>query len=145
MTEQIDEPGEGVVERRKEVVGTARDRADALWESARAGAGNLQVSLADRLEAGADKIRTRSAGGDPWVGSLAPDSVSAAGRAREAGASLAVADRMDRTAVWLRENDITDLGDLWRRELCERPGRVALIALGIGILVGGASRRGHGS
>jgi hypothetical protein len=48
---------------------------------------------------------------------------------------------MDRTAMWLRENDLTDLATLLQRELRERPGRVALVALGVGILVGRATRR----
>ena len=43
--------------------------------------------------------------------------------------------------MWLRENDVTDINSLLRRELRERPGRVALIALGLGIFVGRASRR----
>ena len=43
--------------------------------------------------------------------------------------------------MWLRENDLTDLANLLQRELSERPGRVALVALGVGILVGRATRR----
>jgi hypothetical protein len=144
MTEQIDESGEGIVERGMAVVGTARDKADDLLESARGEAGNLQATLADRLEAGAEKIRTQAARSGASVGTAPPRSVLATARARTTDASLAATDRMDRTAVWLRENDVTDVGRLLRRELRERPGRVALVALGLGILIGRASRRGRG-
>jgi hypothetical protein len=114
MAEQRGPVDKGVAERGKEVVTGAREKAADLLDSARAGTGNLQATVADRLEAGAE---------------------------RAAQKSPAIAERMDRTAMWLRGNDVTDLGSLLGRELRERPGRVALLALGLGILVGRASRR----
>jgi hypothetical protein len=114
MTEQTGADDTGVVERGKAVVANAREKVGDLLESARGGTGNLQATVADSLEAGAE---------------------------RAARKSPAIAERMDRTAMWLRGNDVTDLGNLLGRELRERPGRVALLALGLGILVGRASRR----
>ena len=114
MAEQTGASRKGVAERGKAAVASAREKAGELVESTRGGAGNLQATLADRLEASSS---------------------------RAAQASPAVAQRMDRTAMWLRENELADIGSLLRRELRERPGRVALIALGLGILVGRASRR----
>jgi hypothetical protein len=112
MAEQAGELDKGIADRGKAVVAGAREKAADLVDSARGGAGNLQATLADRLEARAD-----------------------------AQANRRIANGMERSAMWLRENDVTDIGSLLRRELRNRPGRVALVALGIGILVGRASRR----
>ena len=114
MADETEPVDKGVAERGRAVVANARQKAEHLLESARDGTGNLQATVADGLEARAERaVRT----------------------------SPAVARRMDSTAMWLREHDLTNLGGLLRRELRERPGRVALIALGLGILVGRASRR----
>ena len=114
MTERTGRGDPGVARRGKAVAANAREKAGKLVESARGETGNLQATVADSLEAGAE---------------------------RAARKSPAIAERMDRTAMWLRGNDVTDLGSLLGRELRERPGRVALLALGLGILVGRASRR----
>jgi hypothetical protein len=136
MAKQTDRIDAGVAERGRAVIENARDKAGDVLESARGEAGNLQAALADRLEAGAERIRTRSRPGRAYRGSGASDAEQ---RAEEA--NLAVAERMDRGAMWLREHDLSDVGYLVRRELRERPGRVALVALGLGILIGRASRR----
>jgi hypothetical protein len=114
MTEQTGPVDKGVAERGKAAVATARDKASTIIESARGETGNLQATLADTLEARAERAAQTNPG---------------------------VAQRLDRTAMWLREHDLTNLGILLERELRERPGRVALAALGLGILVGRASRR----
>ena len=114
MADETGPLDKGVTERGKAVVANAREKAEHLLESARGGTGNLQATVADGLEARAE---------------------------RAARTSPAVARRMDTTAMWLREHDLTNLGGLLRRELRERPGRVALIALGLGMLIGRASRR----
>jgi ElaB/YqjD/DUF883 family membrane-anchored ribosome-binding protein len=114
MADETEPVDKAVTERGKAVVANAREKAEHLLESAREGTGNLQATVADGLEARAE---------------------------RAARTSPAVARRMDSSAMWLREHDLTNLGDLLRRELRDRPGRVALIALGLGILVGRASRR----
>ena len=115
---------------------------DGLVDSARGGTGNLQATLADRLEAGAETLRARARGkpDDVRIAGSRP-SIASRSRARSGEASRTIADGMDRTAMWLRENDLTDLANLLQRELRERPGRVALVALGVGILVGRATRR----
>jgi hypothetical protein len=128
MAEQTGEINKDIADRGKAVVAGAREKVVDLVDSARSGTGNLQATLADRLEAGADTIRSRR------------PVPSGPGRRTEQ-ASRTIADGMDRSAMWLRENDLTDIGSLLRRELRERPGRVALIALGVGIVIGRASRR----
>jgi hypothetical protein len=128
MAEQTGEINKDIADRAKAVVAGAREKVVDLVDSARGGTGNLQATVADRLEAGAETIRNR-----PAVASGSPRHVEQASRT--------IADGMDRSAMWLRENDLTDISSLLQRELRERPGRVALIALGIGIMVGRASRR----
>ena len=140
MAEQTG-PVNKATERGKAVVAGARDKAADLVDSARGGTGNLQATLADRLEAGAQTLRARAGGmtDDVRIGRSRPSTARA--RARTEETSRTIADGMDRTAMWLRENDLTDLANLLQRELRERPGRFALVALGVGILVGRATRR----
>ena len=139
MAEQTG-PVNKVAERGKAAVAGARDKAADIVDSARGETGNLQATLADRLEAGARTLRARASGvtDDVRIGGYRP---AIASRARTEEASRTIADSMDRTAMWLRENDITDLATLLKHELRERPARVALVALGVGILVGRATRR----
>ena len=100
--------------------------------SVRAVTGNAQATLADKLEAGAEAIRERFDSGSPNAAGL---------RGRLGAASGAVAEQLEGSALWLRENDVTDLRDLIGRQLKEHPGRSALVALGLGILIGRSSRR----
>ena len=135
-------PVNKVTEKGKAVVTGARDKAADLVDSARGGTGNFQATLADRLEAGAARLRARASGmtDDVRIGGNRP-TISSRSRARDDEASRTIADGMDRTAMWLRENDLTDVASFLQRELRERPGRFALVALGVGILVGRATRR----
>ena len=99
-------------------------------EAVRRATGNVQATLADTLDAGASALRAR-------VGAPNDSGV----RARLGAAGGAVAHRREGGALWLRENDITDLKELLGHQLENHPGRTALIALGIGILIGRASKR----
>ena len=99
-------------------------------EAVRGVTGNVQATLADTLDAGAAALRERLA---------APNDSGV--RARLGAAGDVVADRLESGAFWLRENDITDLRELLGHQLENHPGRTALIALGIGILIGRSSKR----
>ena len=99
-------------------------------EAVRGATGNAQATLADTLDAGATALRDRL--GTPNAGGV---------RARLGAAGGAVATRLESGALWLRENDITDLKELLGHQLENHPGRTALIALGIGVLIGRASKR----
>jgi len=134
-------PVNKVAARGKAVVAGARDKAADVVDSARGGTGNLQATLADRLEAGAEALRARARGKTDDVRIAGSRPSIARSRARTGEASRTIADGMDRTAMWLRENDLTELRGLLQRELRARPGRVALVALGVGVLVGRATRR----
>ena len=104
--------------------------AGGALQSVRGVTGNAQATLADTLDAGASALRDR----------LATRNESGV-RGRLGAAGGAVANRLESGALWLRENDITDLKELLGHQLENHPGRTALIALGIGVLIGRASKR----
>jgi hypothetical protein len=134
MAEQVETGNTGVVEKAKASVTDVQEKAGEALEAVRGKAGNLQATLADKLEAGAEALRQRSTkDGDTGT------TYRAAGRVAEAGQE--VAGRLNRTATWLRENDLTDLGQLLQRQLRESPGRTALLTLGVGFLLGRTLRR----
>jgi hypothetical protein len=87
----------------KQALGTIRERATTL-----------QATLADRLDAGADRIRQRA--------HAAPESV---------------ANGLNDTADWLRHGDVrADVA----RQVRDRPVRSLLIALGLGLIIGRSMR-----
>jgi hypothetical protein len=103
-------------------------------DSVRSATGNVQATLADKLDAGAEALRERLSTADP-----APNSSSV--QARLGAAGSAVAERLEGSALWLRENDVTDLRELIGKQLKGHPGRTALVALAIGILLGRSSKQ----
>jgi hypothetical protein len=115
---------------------TAQDKLGQLRDKTK----NLQSSLADRLEQGAEKIRQRN------------QSSTLAGATADGSSSVAVAtdDRtkmqdsvargMEKSADWLRNGDLK--GDI-ERQVRENPGRTLLVALGVGYLLGKAFRGGN--
>ena len=110
---------------------SAMERNDGgALEAVRGVTGNVQATLADTLDAGASALREQLA---------APNDTGL--RARLGAAGDAMANRLESGALWLRENDITDLRELLGHQLENHPGRTALIALGVGILIGRSSRR----
>lgn len=109
---------------------TMESNVGGALEAVRGATGNVQATLADTLEAGASALRER-------LGTPNDSGV----RARLGAAGGAVADRLESGALWLRENDITDLRELLAHQLEHHPGRTAVIALGLGVLIGRASKR----
>ena len=109
------------------------NEAGAL-EAVRGVTGNVQATLADTLDAGASALRDRLGASDRLPNDRGV-------RARLGAAGGAVANRLEGGALWLRENDITDLRELIGHQLERHPGRTALVALGIGILIGRSSKR----
>ena len=109
-------------------------RDGGALETVRGVTGNVQATLADTLEAGASGLRER-------LGTSERSPNDSGVRARLGAAGGAVATRLESGALWLRENDVTDLRELLEHQLEHHPGRTALIALGIGILIGRSSKR----
>jgi hypothetical protein len=96
----------------------------------------LQSTLADRLEQGADKLRQRSQGNTGTLaGAMGDGSTSVASDDRMAQMNDSVARGMQKSADWLRNGDLK--ADI-ETQVRENPGRTLLIALGVGYLLGKA-------
>lgn len=135
----MDKAADGVAAARdkvSEVGGELKERAGGALEAVHGQVGDLQATVADALDSGAQAIRQR-------VGSVRRRSPAVRGgaRGRLTSTGEAVAGSLEQSAYWLRENDVGDLGMLLRQQLRDHPGRTALVALGLGIMIGRSSRR----
>lgn len=119
--------------------GELADRAKGALSGAREKAGNVKNSLADKLEAGAERLQQRGQGNQFAVAGEGSASVDADGRL--AAVMSSVATGMQSTADWLREADLESLKEGVEQQVKEHPGRTLLIALGVGYLLGKAFRR----
>lgn len=117
---------------------TARERAGEFAGTAREKAGELKSSLADKLEQGADKLRSRG-GSASFAGAAGDGSVAMDNRADQITTRLA--GGMQGTAEWLREADLENMRVGIERQVRENPGRSLLVAVGLGYLLGKAFRR----
>jgi hypothetical protein len=133
----------------------ARDAAGQKLGQARERAGELKATLADKLEAGADRLRQRSAGsatgatgttgttgyetGSPAYATGAAETT--AQRDQLANVSDRLASGMQSTAQWLRNNDLDSMRTGIEREVRANPGRSLLIAAVAGYVLGKAFRR----
>ena len=113
-------------------LGTAKDKASSL-----------NASLADKLEAGANKLRQSAAGsGSPYAPSVGIDgsaALSSAGTSDQAMGQLGTraADALQGTATFLREGDLK--GSI-EEQVRTNPARTLLVALGVGYVLGKALR-----
>jgi hypothetical protein len=120
-----------------------KDRAGQAATTVREKAGELKTTLADKLEAGAEKLRNRGqaqtqTGG--YAGATGEGSV-AVGQNRLGGLTDSLAGGMQNTADWLRDTDLDSLRTDVEQQVKDHPGRTLLIALGVGYLIGKAFRK----
>ncbi|MFN2565713.1 MAG: hypothetical protein ABR499_12010 [Gemmatimonadaceae bacterium] len=132
----------GIADRAKNVAGQAQERLSDVGSTVRDRAGNVKNTLADALEAGAERLRSR--GGQQQLagttGSVeGSTSIDGGGRVAEIGNR--VAGGLQTSADWLREADLDGLRQGVERQVRENPGRTLLIAVGLGYLLGKAFRR----
>ena len=118
--------------RTEQAKATVQDKFGQVKEKAR----DLQSTLADKLDAGADKLRQRSSSGT-MAGATDGGSVAAATENRMANVQDSTARAMSKSADWLRNGDLK--GDI-EKQVRENPGRTLLIALGLGYVLGKAFR-----
>lgn len=129
---------QGKMDRAKEQLGTARDKAKEGLSTAREKAGQLKNSLADKLDAGADRLRGQ--GGQQFATATGDGSVGVSeGQLDRVARPLA--SGMHSTAEWLRENDLDTMKHGIEQQVRDHPGRTLLIAAGLGYLIGKAFRR----
>ena len=137
------ESGEGRLADAKEKLGNAKDAAADKLSGAKDAAGeklgalkekasNLTATLADKLEAGAEKLRGQG-------GSMAFAGGGAAAQDdRMKAVSNQLAGGMQGAADWLREGDLRATIE---QQVKEHPGRTLLIALGVGYVLGKTFRK----
>ena len=113
-----------------------RNAVDDKFGKVKDRAKELQSTLADRLDAGADKLRQRNQSAS-LAGATGAADVGVASDERMAQVQDSVARGMTKSADWLRNGDLK--GDI-ERQVKENPGRTLLIALGVGYLLGKAFR-----
>ncbi len=131
----------GIGDRARDVASTAKDRATEVGSTVRERAGQAKNSLADALEAGAERLRNR--GGSQQLAGTTGYSDTSVGSDGGSVADLGqrVAGGLQTSADWLREADIDGLRQGVERQVKDNPGRTLLIAVGLGYLLGKAFRR----
>jgi len=125
----------GQTSRTEQAKEKVQDKLGQVKEKAR----DLQSSLADRLDAGADKLRQRNQNAT-LAGATSDASGTSAGLMsdeRVANVQDSVARGMSKSADWLRNGDMK--ADI-EKQVRENPGRTLLIALGLGYVLGKAFR-----
>jgi hypothetical protein len=116
----------------EQVKAGAQDKLGKAKEKAR----ELQATLADRLDAGAEKLRQRKQ--STTLAAATTDGTAAiASDDRMAKVNDSLATGMTKSADWLRNGDLK--ADI-EHQVRENPGRTLLIALGVGYLLGKAFR-----
>lgn len=104
------------------------------------GSAGLKNTIADRLEAGAEMVRSK--GGNMSLSGAAGDgSIGLGEEGRLAHMGGVVADSMKAAASWVREADIDGIKEGLEKQVKEHPARSLLVAVGVGYLLGKAFRR----
>jgi hypothetical protein len=124
---------------------TAADKAADLKDAAKTKAAkfkdkaaDLKATLADKLEAGAEKLRSHPTGS--YAG--ATDTVSTAiPQDKLAQVNDKLAAGMQSTADFIRNADLDNMKQGIERQVKENPGRSLLIAAGLGYLAARAFRK----
>jgi hypothetical protein len=113
--------------------GALREKASQVTGQVRERATTLKATLADKLEAGAERIRQKSSRPGEVVG----DNASTQTRSN---VSQKFASGMENTADWIRNADMTSMRSGIESQVRANPGRTLLIALGVGYVLGRALR-----
>ena len=119
--------------------GGLADRAKGALSGARDKVGSAKDALADKLEAGAERLQQRGQGGQ--LAGAGDGSMTIGNEGRLAGVTSSVATGMQGAADWIRDADLESLKEGVEQQVKEHPGRTLLIALGVGYLLGKAFRR----
>ena len=125
----------------KERFGKVKETASEKMGEARTKAHEMKHTFADKLDAGAEKLRSRTNRGDASY-ATADGSMSAITTNDSAsGVGEKVAGGMHSTAEWLRENDMDSMKRGVEEQVRTNPGRSLLIAAVAGYLIGKVLRR----
>jgi ElaB/YqjD/DUF883 family membrane-anchored ribosome-binding protein len=126
----------------KDTLGDAKEKAKSGLSSAKDKATELKSTLADKLEAGANKLRSQQSGTGAYAGATGGGSASVSADSGQLGQlSDKLASGMQGTADFLRNADMDQMKASVEKQVKENPGRSLLIAAGIGYLLGKAFRK----
>ena len=115
----------------------AKEKVQEKFGQVKEKARDLQSSLADRLDAGADKLRQRNQNATLAGATTDGGAAGLVSDERVANVQDSVARGMSKSADWLRNGDMK--ADI-EKQVRENPGRTLLIALGVGYVLGKAFR-----
>ena len=135
-----------VADRARNIAGSAQEKLADVGSSVRERAGHMKDSLADALDAGADKLRQRAAANamtspDTLAGATASGGTAITSDGKMSQVNNRVAGGMSATADWLRDADLDGWKSGLERQVKEHPGRTLLVAVGVGYLLGKALRK----
>lgn len=125
----------------KDGLSDAKDKAKSGLAGAKDKATELKATLADKLEAGANKLRSQqtSTGAYAGAGTGAPSVAAENGQLGQLTDKLATG--MQGTADFIRNADLDQMKSGIEKQVKENPGRSLLIAAGLGYLLGKAFRK----
>jgi hypothetical protein len=129
----------GLADRARGAIGTAGEKLSGVGSAVREKASGAKDSLANALDAGAERLRAR--GGDGMSAAGATGGSMAVSEDRLSQVSGRVAGGMEGAAEWLRDADLDGLKTSIEQQVKEHPGRTLLIAVGLGYLLGKALRK----
>jgi len=137
---------QGVADRARSIAGSAQEKLADVGSSVRERAGHMKDSLADALDAGADKLRQRASANamtssDTLAGATTSGGTAVATDGKMSQVNNRVAGGMSATADWLRDADLDGMKSGLERQVKEHPGRTLLVAVGVGYLLGKALRK----
>lgn len=120
-------------------LGQAKSAVSSGLGTVKEKASTLNTSLADKLEAGANKLRQGAGSGSPYSPSTGIDGVAALSSDQGGTGQLGVkaADALQGTANFLREGDLKATIE---EQVRTNPARTLLVALGVGYVLGKALR-----
>lgn len=133
VADQAKRKASEAAEQAKRRAGQARERAD-----------QLKMTLADKLDAGAGKLRQKTASAaDELESSAGGDGATTVAQKQKMDkVGNAVASGMEGTAHWLRTADMDSIrGDI-EHQVRTNPGRSLLVALGLGYVLARMFRGG---
>lgn len=132
---------DSLADKAKDTFGDAKEKAKSGLAGAKDKATELKATLADKLEAGAEKLRSQqtSTGAYAGAGTGAPSVAAENGQLGQLTDKLA--SGMQGTADFLRNADLDQMKSGIEKQVRENPGRSLLIAAGVGYLLGKAFRK----
>jgi ElaB/YqjD/DUF883 family membrane-anchored ribosome-binding protein len=133
---------DSLADKAKDSLNDAKDKAKGGLSGAKDKATELKATLADKLEAGANKLRSQQTGTGAYAGATNSGSTGIAAENGQLGQLTdKLASGMQGTADFIRNADLDQMKSGIEKQVRENPGRSLLIAAGVGYLLGKAFRK----